>query len=66
MNQFDSFQTSNRMMENFLGAEDFKLGIHNFLVKFSFLNAVTQDLFNEISAVSSKKLNVSKVMKNRK
>lgn len=50
------------MMENFLGTEDFKLGIHNFLVKYSFQNAITQNLFDELSAVSSKKLNVTKVI----
>ncbi len=48
-------------MENFLGTEDFKLGIHNFLVKYSFQNAITQNLFDELSAVSTKGLNVTKV-----
>lgn len=50
-----------RMMEGFMGLDEFRLGIHNFLVKFSFKNAVTQDLFNELAAVSSDNLDMTKV-----
>ena len=50
-----------RMMEGFMGLDEFRLGIHNFLVKFSFKNAVTQDLFNELAAVSSDNLVMTKV-----
>jgi hypothetical protein len=32
-----------------------------FQVKFSFKNAVTQDLFNELAAVSSQNLDITKV-----
>lgn len=44
-----------------MGSEEFRKGIHNFLVKFSYKNAVTQDLFNELAAVSSEKLDITKV-----
>ncbi len=46
-----------------MGSEEFRKGIHNFLVKFSYKNAVTQDLFNELAAVSSEKLDITKVRK---
>jgi aminopeptidase N len=49
------------MMESFMGSEEFRLGIHNFLLKFSFKNAVTQDLFDELAEVSSQKLDITKV-----
>ncbi len=35
-----------------------------FQVKFSFKNAVTQDLFNELAAVSSQNLDITKVSSN--
>lgn len=49
-----------RMMENFMGDKDFQLGIHNFLVKYQFQNAITQDLFDELTAVSSEGLEITK------
>ena len=49
------------MLESFMGAEEFQKAIHNFLVKFAYKNAVTQDLFNELTAVSSQKLDVTEV-----
>lgn len=51
-----------RMMESFMGEGDFRKGIHNFLVNYSFKNAVTQDLLDELSAVSSDKLDVTAIM----
>jgi aminopeptidase N len=51
------------MMEGFMGSEEFRLGIHNFLTKFSFKNAVTNDLFDELSAVSSQNLDIAKARK---
>ena len=39
-----------RMMENFMGNEDFKAGITKFLEDFSYKNAVTQDLFDSLEA----------------
>ena len=50
-----------RMLESFMGAEEFRKAIHNFLVKFAYKNAVTQDLFDELTAVSSQKLDVTEV-----
>lgn len=52
-----------RMMENFMGEEKFRQGIHNFLVKYSYGTVVTQDLFDELSAISSQQssLDISKV-----
>ena len=51
-----------RMMEDFMGEEDFRRGISNFLKKFSFQNAVTEDLLSELSAISSEGLNVTHIM----
>lgn len=50
-----------RMMDNFLGEDDFKAGITSFLIKYSFKNAITQDLFDELAAASSENLDVTKV-----
>lgn len=51
-----------RMIENFLGEEDFRQGLINFLQKFSFQNAMTEDLLTELSAASSDGLNVSQIV----
>lgn len=51
-----------RMMEDFMGQNDFRRGISNFLRKFSFQNAITEDLFRELSAVSSENLNIAQIM----
>ncbi len=48
------------MLEDFLGSDKFRLGLKNFLEKYSYKNAVTQDLFDELSKVSDR-LNISKV-----
>lgn len=36
------------MLENFMGAENFQKGIHNFLEKYKFANAATPDLWREL------------------
>ena len=51
-----------RMMEDFMGGDDFRRGISNFLKKFSFQNAVTEDLLKELSDVSTEGLNVTHIM----
>ena len=51
-----------RMMEDFMGEDDFRRGISNFLKKYSFQNAVTEDLLRELSAVSTEGLNVTHIM----
>jgi len=51
-----------RMLENFMGPEEFRRGIHLFLKKYQYSNAVTADLWRELEAVSSKKLAISSIM----
>ena len=51
-----------RMLESFMGPEEFRKGIHNFLVKYAYKNAITQDLFDELTKVSSDKLDITKIM----
>ncbi|GFG31124.1 hypothetical protein Cfor_00773 [Coptotermes formosanus] len=50
-----------RMLEDFLGEEEFKNGITNFLNRFKFANAVTQDLWDELQEVR-KDVNITRVM----
>lgn len=50
-----------RMLEDFLGDEEFKNGITSFLNHFKFANAVTQDLWNELQVVG-KDVNITHVM----
>lgn len=49
------------MLEDFLGEEEFQHGITNFLNRFKFANAVTQDLWEELQQVQ-KDGNVTCVM----
>jgi aminopeptidase N len=49
------------MLEDFLGEEEFKNGITNFLNRFKFRNAVTQDLWNELQ-MAGKGVNITRVM----
>jgi glutamyl aminopeptidase len=51
-----------RMLETFMGPEEFRKGIHNFLVKYAYKNAVTQDLFDELANISSQNLDITKIM----
>jgi len=50
------------MMENFVGENDFRVGLKNFLEKFSFRTAVTEDLLDELSLASTRGLDVKKVV----
>jgi len=53
-----------RMLENFMGKESFQRGIQQFLKKFSFKNAVTNDLWTELQSVAGPltAFNISLVM----
>jgi len=51
-----------RMLENFMGPEEFREGIHQFLDKYKFKNAVTQDLWTVLEAVTTKYLPISNIM----
>ncbi|XP_047485886.1 glutamyl aminopeptidase-like [Penaeus chinensis] len=64
---FDSISYSKgasvlRMLESFLGPDEFRVGVRNFLRRFKYANAVTHDLWAELEKVSSARLNISKVM----
>ena len=41
-----------RMLEDFLGSENFRKGLHNYLVKHSYANADTGDLWDALGAAS--------------
>ena len=45
-----------------MGAEEFRIGIKRFLKKYEYANAVTADLWRELSAVSSQQLNITRIM----
>lgn len=49
-----------RMLHAYLGEEDFKKGLHDYLVKHSYNNAATADLWDALEKVSGKP--VSKIM----
>ena len=51
-----------RMLENFMGAEEFRQGIHNFLDKYKYRNAVTKDLWMELESVTTKNLPIAAIM----
>ena len=51
-----------RMLENFMGAEEFRAGIHHFLDKHKYSHAVTADLWRSLESVSSKNLPIEKIM----
>ena len=51
-----------RMLENFMGAEEFRAGIHQFLESHQFSHAVTADLWRSLEAVSSKNLPIEAIM----
>ncbi|PSN55624.1 hypothetical protein C0J52_04058 [Blattella germanica] len=63
---FDSISYSKgasviRMLEDFMGEEEFRKGITNFLNRFKFANAVTQDLWDELQKMN-KDVNITQVM----
>lgn len=51
-----------RMIEDYMGKEEFRKGIVNYLKKYSYSNAEAQDLWNSLQEVSGKK--ISEIMKN--
>jgi len=51
-----------RMLEQFLGAEIFRQGVHLFLSRFQYKNAVTDDLWSALEEVSEGKLNIKAIM----
>ena len=51
-----------RMLENFMGPEEFRMGIHNFLEKYKYKNAVTRDLWESLEGVTSKSLPIGRIM----
>ena len=51
-----------RMIEDFLGPDDFRKGLHNFLVQHKYKTAVTQDLMEQLTRASSQELNVEKIV----
>ena len=40
------------MLEKFMGADTFQLGIQNFLKKYEFDNAATPDLWRELQVIN--------------
>ena len=45
-----------------MGPEDFRRGISQFLTKFKYANAVTQDLWDVLEEVSSENLKITSIM----
>jgi aminopeptidase N len=43
-----------RMLNDYVGEENFSKGLHNYLNKFRFKNAVSNDLWSEIDSASNK------------
>lgn len=46
-----------RMLHNYIGDEAFRVGLHNYLEKFKYRNAVTEDLWEALSEASQKPVN---------
>jgi len=46
-----------RMLHNYIGDEAFRTGLHNYLEKFKYKNAVTEDLWEALSQASNKPVN---------
>ena len=51
-----------RMLENFIGPKEFQLGVHNFLEKYKYRNAITSDLWHEFESLPSANLPISDIM----
>lgn len=49
--------TAIRMLHNYIGDDAFRVGMHNYLEKFKYKNAVTEDLWEALSAASGKPVN---------
>ena len=50
------------MLESFMGPEEFRQGIVNFLKEYKYDNAVTPDLWRHLTKVSTKNLNITRIM----
>lgn len=50
-----------RMLERFMGIENFRLGVSDYLKKFAYKNAETQDLWNHLQTYSDG-VNITAVM----
>ena len=50
------------MLEDFMGPEEFRIGVKRFLEKYKYGNAVTADLWHELTGVSSSELNITRIM----
>lgn len=46
-----------RMLHNYIGDDAFKAGLHDYLEKFKYRNAVTEDLWEALSKASNKPVN---------
>ena len=45
------------MLHNYIGDDAFRTGLHNYLEKFKYKNAVTEDLWEALSEASNKPVN---------
>lgn len=50
------------MLESMVGDETFRIGIKNYIKKFSYSNTLTGDLWNELSSVADRNLDIEKIM----
>ena len=50
------------MLESLIGDETFRIGIKNYIKKYSYSTTLTNDLWNELSNVADKNLDVEKIM----
>lgn len=51
-----------RMLETVVGEENFRTAVTNYLNKYRFSNAITQNLWDEVQAVVGESLNVTEFM----
>lgn len=52
------------MLEGMLGKEVFRIGVSNYLQRFKFSNAETDDLWAELQTAAQNTIDVKKVKKN--
>jgi hypothetical protein len=52
------------MLNNFIGKKDFQKGLQNYLKKFAYKNANTDDLWDELNKTASNNKNVKSLMRN--
>lgn len=51
-----------RMLEDFVGKDEFKKGIQNYLKSFNYSNAATSDLWANLNQVTGPDINVPEIM----